>query len=270
MGTQMSVETGAKSAIPLRCAPNSQPFRNCSSDKSGSFAEAEAYHSFYRKLAQRHFNPRAPEGCNTPVYFSLCSMRCFNPRAPRGARPPRRSRRSCPTRVSTHAPREGRDAASRREVLGLQDVSTHAPREGRDESYRTTIGPTLGFNPRAPRGARPARPCGRPRGCWFQPTRPARGATRDVLGARHESEVSTHAPREGRDGYSKREVRGSKISTHAPLWGATAKSQTSSRRCLFQPTRPYGARRPKRPAAMTNWEFQPTRPYGARLAVYAG
>ena len=176
MGTQMSVETGAKSAIPLRCAPNSQPFRNCSSDKSGSFAEAEAYRSFYRKLAQRHFNPRAPEGCNTPVYFSLCSMRCFNPRAPRGARPPRRSRRSCPTRVSTHA-----------------------PREGRDESYRTTIGPTLGFNPRAPRGAR--RSSGsrtRCAGC-FNPRAPRGARLLAVVPSYLRPLVSTHAPREGRD-----------------------------------------------------------------------
>lgn len=82
----MSVETGAKSAIPLRCAPNSQPFRNCSSDKSGSFAEAEAYRSFYRKLAQRHFNPRAPEGRDhNALEIGLFPV------------------------VSTHAPREGRD-----------------------------------------------------------------------------------------------------------------------------------------------------------------
>ena len=160
MGTQMSVETGAKSAIPLRCAPNSQPFRNCSSDKSGSFAEAEAYRSFYRKLAQRHFNPRAPEGCNTPVYFSLCSMRCFNPRAPRGARPLdnsscRHRSRFQPTRpargatrprpdeegirgaVSTHAPREGRDHMGADGHLRYQ-VSTHAPREGRDAGTTTS------------------------------------------------------------------------------------------------------------------------------------
>lgn len=131
MGTQMSVETGAKSAIPLRCAPNSQPFRNCSSDKSDSFAEAEAYHSFYRKLAQRHFNSRAPEGCNTAQATTRRSLSSFNPRAPRGTRlavrhmfvalPPFQPTRPAwgatpsfifdlfPLAVSTHAPREGRD-----------------------------------------------------------------------------------------------------------------------------------------------------------------
>ncbi len=154
MGTQMSVETGAKSAIPLRCAPNSQPFRNCSSDKSGSFAEAEAYRSFYRKLAQRHFNPRAPEGCNTPVYFSLCSMRCFNPRAPRGARPLDNS--SCRHRSRFQPTRPARGA-----TLGI-----------RREPQRPCR-----FNPRAPRGARR----------WMM----------GEVSPGHE--VSTHAPREGRD-----------------------------------------------------------------------
>ena len=91
MGTQMSAETGAKSAIRLQCAPNSQSFRNCSSDKSGSFAEAEAYHSFYRKLARRHFNPRAPEGRDDDGLLRV------------DAREP----------VSTHTPREGRDANRR-------------------------------------------------------------------------------------------------------------------------------------------------------------
>ena len=221
MGTQMSVETGAKSAIPLRCAPNSQPFRNCSSDKSGSFAEAEAYHSFYRKLAQRHFNPRAPEGCNTPVYFSLCSMRCFNPRAPRGARlspavapsmpkvfqPTRPARGATagiaapvilpafqPTRPARGATgRDGsvddigskfqptRPARGATELLGslvaLEGVSTHAPREGRDRQCLNAIWQRSGFNPRAPRGARPALSSVNESQKVFQPTRPARGAT---------------------------------------------------------------------------------------------
>ena len=176
MGTQMSVETGAKSAIPLRCAPNSQPFRNCSSDKSDSFAEAEAYRSFYRKLAQRHFNPRAPEGCNTAQATTRRSLSSFNPRAPRGTRlavrhmfvalPPFQPTRPArgatvvdpPVRhlvgVSTHAPREGRDDSASGHATS-STVSTHAPREGRDYRRTVSLGGARCFNPRAPRGARP-------------------------------------------------------------------------------------------------------------------
>ena len=217
----MSVETGAKSAIPLRCAPNSQPFRNCSSDKSGSFAEAEAYHSFYRKLAQRHFNPRAPEGCNTPVYFSLCSMRCFNPRAPCGARravpdrqvggpmfqPTRPVRGAtlltvCPGllsgRFNPRAPRGARPTEPSRAGAPAMFQPT---RPARGATPKATAGHRRrrSFNPRAPRGARPKFLGNHMDGIVFQPTRPAKGATCEALPCRLGVPVSTHAPREGRD-----------------------------------------------------------------------
>ena len=199
MGTQMSVETGAKSAIPLRCAPNSQPFRNCSSDKSDSFAEAEAYRSFYRKLAQRHFNPRAPEGCNTAQATTRRSLSSFNPRAPRGTRlavrhmfvalPPFQPTRPArgatvvdpPVRhlvgVSTHAPREGRDDSASGHATS-STVSTHAPREGHDHNRPLLTYKTDAVSTHAPREGRDF-----PGECV----------------GRYGIVVSTHAPREGRD-----------------------------------------------------------------------
>ena len=57
--------------------------------------------------------------------------------------------------VSTHAPREGRDADGARRAVHGSVVSTHAPREGRDGLFCNLI----------------------PHPREFQPTRPARGAT---------------------------------------------------------------------------------------------
>ena len=129
MGAQMSVETGAKSTIRRRCAPNSHPFRNCSSDKSGSFAEAEAYHSFYRKLARRHFNPRAPMGRDRTV--SACALHLgVSTHAPYG-RDHALVARNQIVQFSTHAPLWGATAPAGVHRV-LCHVSTHAPREGRD------------------------------------------------------------------------------------------------------------------------------------------
>ena len=259
----MSVETGAKSAIPLRCAPNSQPFRNCSSDKSGSFAEAEAYHSFYRKLARRHFNPRTPEGCNTPVYFSLCSMRCFNPRAPCGARP--QPTASLPSVTACFNPRAlrgaRRGASSCHGILGLrfnpraprgarlslryvrvcyQVVSTHAPREGRDHGAKRCQALPLVSTPA--RGATRAREACR----WiagFQPTRPARGATPESGRFGVREQVSTHAPREGRDRRRRLDHGARVVSTHAPREGRDRPSRAArARPPCFNPRAPRGAR----------------------------
>ena len=238
MGTQMSVETGAKSAIPLRCAPNSQPFRNCSSDKSGSFAEAEAYHSFYRKLAQRHFNPRAPEGCNTPVYFSLCSMRCFNPRAPCGAR------RAVPDR----------------QVGGPMFQPTRPVRG----ATLLTVCPGLlsgRFNPRAPRGARPTEPSRAGPPC-FNPRAP-RGARHRRLRQDIDGDgVSTHAPREGRDRSSSATTwTASCFNPRAPRRARPAKRCRAVSVFLFQPTRPArGATVPRCERQAGHLAFQPTRP----------
>lgn len=87
MGTQMSVEAGAQERdMATARIPISLPFRNCGNDKSGSFAEAEAYHSFYRKLARRHFNPCAPMGRDSDAGSKYGTNATFQPTHPaRGA-----------------------------------------------------------------------------------------------------------------------------------------------------------------------------------------
>ena len=77
-------------------------------------------------------------------------------------------------------------------------ISTHAPLAGRDELYE-------GLNNQ---------------GLEFQPTRPLRGATLNLVLEKGDKGISTHAPLAGRDRRREdRELRRADISTHAPLAG---------------------------------------------------
>ena len=74
----------------------------------------------------------------------------------------------------------------------------------------------------------------------FQPTRPVKGATWYGLQPRSFAQVSTHAPREGRD---------------EPTYGKISMTPK------FQPTRPVkGATCQPPPEAHNSEAFQPTRP----------
>ena len=116
------------------------------------------------------------EGRDHEVQNMKYFARHFNPRAPRGARRVR--------------------AAS---DVGWSRISIHAPREGRDlRRYNQSIYSDY-FNPRAPRGARHATLFAHLMAYKFQSTRPARGATEGDRHAKNQSEISIHAPREGRD-----------------------------------------------------------------------
>ena len=145
--------------------------------------------------------------------------------------------------ISTHTPREGRDAESfnySQPILGFQltrpargatkssaicntptkfqltrpargatlsptrrqnnvKISTHTPREGRDALRANTSQPENNFNSHAPRGARLLRVQQPKRKKRFQLTRPARGATRPSCAVVIILYISTHTPREGRD-----------------------------------------------------------------------
>ena len=130
MGTQMSVEAGAQERdMATVRIPISLPFRNCGNDKSGSFAEAEAYHSFYRKLARGHFNPRAPRGALPIASWAIFPL----------------------VLVSTHAPREGRDTPPPTAVIAPTSFNPRAPM-GRDRHPQRACRLVRCFNPRAPLG----------------------------------------------------------------------------------------------------------------------
>ena len=122
-------------------------------------------------------------------------------------------------------------------------VSIHAPRTGRDQNTFMGDLQRIGFNPRAPHGARQDADGNLAFLTVFQSTRPARGATR-ILGDRiFNPAVSIHAPRTGRDSSRDRvkvTVRCFNPRAHAGR-DATCRLRRSGRP-LFQSTRPRGAR----------------------------
>ena len=126
------------------------------------------------------FNPRPPRGGRRERSGSEPTNSRFNPRPPRGGRhtaggvkhktrlfqstpPARRATRGQPALrdaggVSIHAPRAEGDAGDGLKELVDTLVSIHAPRAEGDAATRGTSCPGKCFNPRPPRGGRPARP----------------------------------------------------------------------------------------------------------------
>ena len=122
------------------------------------------------------FNPRAPRGARHGFPVSRWFGVAFQSTRPARGATCRDRRVVQHIRVSIHAPRAGRDC----EYLpgsALHGVSIHAPRAGRDLCRRWLARRLHGFNPRAPRGARPLAPVVKFGAPVFQSTRPARGAT---------------------------------------------------------------------------------------------
>ncbi len=140
--------------------------------------------------------------------------------------------------VSIHAPRAGRDANCHCSA-DHSEVSIHAPRAGRDKFLRRLRTEPDCFNPRAPRGARPAMCIPARLLCCFNPRAP-RGARHVRPGSKGKPHhVSIHAPRAGRD-------QGNRADAHTDQG--------------FNPRAPRGARRtPTRQSIPITW-FQSTRP----------
>ena len=175
--------------------------------------------------------------------------------------------------VSTHAARAGGDVGRDHRVLRCREVSTHAARAGGDrkvldfDSDAAKFQPTpparaatkrrnlatqvcRGFNPRRPRGRRPARSLTRPRGTWeFQPTPPARAAT--PLPGCLPAPMTRFNPRRPRGRRPRRKTEPDAVDR-------------------FNPRRPRG-RRPRPSAAPGRFErFQPTPPARAATGRSAG
>ncbi len=223
--------------------PVSLPFRNCGNDKSGSFTEAEAYHSFYRKLARRHFNPRARGARRFCATAAPSSPSCFNPRAPRGARPATSTE---PTATWEFQPTRPCGARHRRSGGRKRVVMFQSTR---------------------PCGARPRRSPGWARSSRFQPTRPYGARLPSRCTAYDVDGVSTHAPLWGA---TIREA----VRYIAPMFQPTRPygarhARRNQRRDLassFNPRAPMGRDERAADVLLRGPRFQPTRPYGARLA----
>ena len=153
------------------------------------------------------FQPTLPARGATPATCrTFCGARRFQPTLPARGATDNRSRRffyhrlrfqpTLPARgatrqpehrqvhppISTHAPRTGSDKSARQTIIDAT-ISTHAPRTGSDEKQAERLREWLAF----------------------QPTLPARGATRPRLLSRLCWRISTHAPRTGSDGFLEEE-----------------------------------------------------------------
>ena len=123
-----------------------------------------------------NFNPRSPHGERRRFGALLGATADFNPRSPHGER--------------------------RRIAILLQPllhISTHAPRTGSDVEFPGGEIRQIDFNPRSPHGERQTSALAMGFCSIFQPTLPARGATRVHPAAPMTACISTHAPRTGSD-----------------------------------------------------------------------
>ena len=176
--------------------------------------------------------------------------------------------------VSIRTPREGRDVIPhRRTISTISEVSIRTPREGRDcRPVRLKWG-ARGFNPHAPRGARP-RLWLMPAMPWsFQSARPARGATRRKQAPHRMQKFQSARPARGAT--IGRSVPAKSIpgfNPHAPRGARPAPCSFGSwRQHCFNPHAPRGARRNLVCAAPVDQVFQSARPArGATRGAAAG
>ena len=170
----------------------------------------------------RYFNPRSPHGERRRGHLRVCrNAGDFNPRSPHGERRNSIIQRRFRRRISTHAPRTGSDRCRR----------------------RTTPLPQY-FNPRSPHGERHMGELGKNgQHCRFQPTLPARGATKQ--------------------GCACGKLR--RFQPTLPARGATTKRTQSLRTWRFQPTLPA---RGATSVSALKWtdtlDFNPRSPHGER------
>ncbi len=191
------------------------------------------------------FQPTLPaRGATKSTRARGANVTAFQPTLPaRGATSLRRRTPARRTRFQPTLPARG--ATSLFTIDRWLDlISTHAPRTGSDEIAPAVPPVGMDFNPRSPHGERlssalPVAPSAYP----FQPTLPARGATKalfaDAVSAsnfnprsphgerqllqgsvRQPNRISTHAPRTGSDRHKVAVLGKRAISTHAPRTGS--------------------------------------------------
>ena len=149
----------------------------------------------------------------------------------------------------------------------LVEISTHAPRTGSDagrlvsrvrwDAFQPTL-PARGATRLTRAGSGPSR---------FQPTLPARGATLAAASSAAVLLISTHAPRTGSDDWLPyTPEQGKDISTHAPRTGSdfwTTPTLTPER--YFNPRSPHGERHDgRRRTSAAAKDFNPRSPHGER------
>ena len=172
-----------------------------------------------RHFHNLHFNPRSPRGERQEE--ALC---CINSILFQSTLPPRGATLvvvyvADDFKISIHAPPEGSDWNRFRSCVELE-ISIHAPPEGSDWSFLRIPQKPYHFNPRSPRGERPA-VRQQPRGTsTFQSTLPPRGATSGEKRNHIVRIISIHAPPEGSDRGGWGLQNPGRISIHAPPEGS--------------------------------------------------
>ena len=179
---------------------------------------------WYLKLTdgrEADFNPRSPHGERPNQDGHTPGKDRFQPTLPaRGATKRSECRTWITPAISTHAPRTGSDSIIDYQSAGFTDfnprsphgerqrrserfqlvrISTHAPRTGSDCFARCLVVLIVNFNPRSPHGERLDKRLAIKGRIRFQPTLPARGATKNAAQTGKELMISTHAPRTGSD-----------------------------------------------------------------------
>ena len=193
-------------------------------------------------IANNDFNPRSPHGERLAIRHSCHRGQNFNPRSPHGERLLCRSRFRHSRQISTHAPRTGSD-----------------PRSARPQRWAQH------FNPRSPHGERLDRYEGVPHYYTFQPTLPARGATRRVSRGSTRNSISTHAPRTGSDEQHEILHRLRLISTHAPRTGSDAILMPAVQKSIISTHAPRtGSDMVANLQSSTGCNFNPRSPHGER------
>ena len=163
--------------------------------------------------------------------------------------------------ISTHAPRTGSDNKFFVFPTSSLLISTHAPRTGSDVLFAGCATSRGYFNPRSPHGERRFNTPEGVAPLLFQPTLPARGATRGRRDLHPRRRFQPTLPARGATVRLHRWRRTHKpISTHAPRTGSDKLSGRTSRQKEFQPTLPARGATYSRSIATTLYQFQPTLP----------
>ena len=171
-----------------------------------------------------HISTHAPRTGSDIIRKSVIdSQRYFNPRSPHGERPNAPKFGKHRQLISTHAPRTGSDVGTAGRA-SRRFISTHAPRTGSDHTWELVL----------------------PKFRRFQPTLPARGATRPT--PRRRSSPSHFNPR----------------SPHGERLRPSPRAQWRS---YFNPRSPHGERQEYRESPGLRHLFQPTLPARGATAV---
>ena len=126
------------------------------------------------------FNPRSPHGERLPLFVLVIKSDVhFNPRSPHGERQLALDAGGVRTIFQPTLPARGATCPYCGTEMQCDSISTHAPRTGSDANSRRMNLSTTDFNPRSPHGERRTAYGSLLRGCNFNPRSP-HGERRDL------------------------------------------------------------------------------------------